>query len=107
MLDDSIPVQLDLFGNDEPLRRHNDFYGTPYKCVEAIYPVLYPLFRETSCHGFFNDGSHNWLEPCAGDGAIIRHVDKVINSYNTTLAVPQWHAFELRKTEYHGLLAHT
>lgn len=48
------------------VRRERDFYPTPY---EAVLPLL----------PFLPDGT-KFIEPCAGDGALIRHLEK--NGHN-------------------------
>ena len=58
------------------VRRGDDFYATPQWCVHRLLEAL-PL----------HDGA--WLEPCAGDGAIIRAV-------RTSGADPTWTAYEIR-----------
>lgn len=88
MLDD-ISHQLKLFGEPEPLRREHDFYATPFKCVEALKPVLDELFMMDA---------DTWLEPCAGDGAIIRHCTKVLRGRPAI----SWEAYEIRDTEIYA-----
>lgn len=79
--------QLNLFGEPEPLRREHDFYATPFECVEAIKPVLDSIYNVP-------DLEARWLEPCAGDGAIMRHVSKVITPRYPII----WDAYEIRDT---------
>lgn len=61
------PVQRSLFGDDEPVRQSDpgaeaaQFRATSYETVRQLLDhVRLP-------------GGH-WVEPCAGDGAIVRHV---------------------------------
>lgn len=61
------------------VRAENDFYATPAWCVKAIQ------------HKLPQEGG--WLEPCAGDGAIIR------------AGVHYWEAIEIDPTHYNALSA--
>lgn len=56
------------------VRRLDDFYATPAWCVRRLLEGV-------------NPPGGLWLEPCAGDGAIIRAVEEM-------RADVKWHAVE-------------
>lgn len=62
-------------------REENDFYPTPGYAVRDFLKVWQPPF------------TGGWLEPCFGDGAIIRAVTEF---YGEGRPMPQWTAVELR-----------
>lgn len=69
-------------------RRKDDFYATPSWCVERLLEQeeIYSLLKNASCI----------LEPCAGNGAIIKAVNsKIPNSF--------WYVAELRAEEKDNL----
>ena len=59
------------------VRRPDDFYETPAWCVHRLLEAL--PFR----------GPRRWLEPCVGDGAILR----AVHFYGLS---PMWTAYEIR-----------
>lgn len=61
------------------LRQRQDNYPTPAWCVHRLFEAI-SLPRGT------------WLEPCAGEGAIIRAVEKLPSQAPT-----QWEALEIRQ----------
>lgn len=69
------------------VRRADDFYQTPAWCVRRLMEAVeFPV-------GY-------WLEPCAGDGAIIRACNQVLAERSEKV---EWTAVELR-TEAHSSL---
>lgn len=73
-------------------RRPNDWYGTPAWCVER-------LLEDANFRAQIPDpadptgGDPCWLEPCAGDGAIIRACQKALAPTGDRV---RWTAMELR-----------
>jgi hypothetical protein len=70
-------------------RCENDFYATPSWTVDAVLPSLWRYFSLTS--------ETTILEPCAGNGAIIKAVN------NALIFPPKWFAIELREEEQQTL----
>lgn len=66
-------------GRGKP-RRELDFYPTPGWCVRALLKAWQPPF------------TGNWLEPCSGDGAII----KAVTEYYGEGRLPQWTAVDIK-----------
>lgn len=50
-------------------RNPRDYYQTPY---EAVIPLLPHLVAPHSARGYVA----NFVEPCAGDGRLVRHLEK-------------------------------
>ncbi len=65
-------------------RRPDDFYATPSWCVRRLLEKYHPT-------------GMNWLEPGAGDGAIIRAANEYLLDEGSPL--PQWTSIELREEE--------
>jgi hypothetical protein len=72
-------------------RQDADFYPTPAASVISLLRK-FPLFKEFK----------TWLEPCAGDGAIINAVSNYFPGADHT-----WTAVELRENTVHQQLIHT
>jgi hypothetical protein len=73
--------------NRGAVRVENDFYATPSWCVKRVLEEI-----DLPSTG-------KWLEPCAGEGAIIKAVDA---HYGKPL---DWVAVELRQVDLPGVLA--
>lgn len=74
------------------VRNEADFYPSP----------RYTVARLLECPAF-EVPSGDWLEPCAGDGAIIRATQWFYGTVARNRVMPCWHAVELREA-MHPLL---
>lgn len=66
------------------VRQTEDYYPTPGWCVLSLLKKLEP------------SSSWPWLEPCCGDGAIIRAANKHYEALGKPL--PDWYATDIRQT---------
>lgn len=72
-------------------RQEHDFYRTPEWAIDALMMELWANPDSPWAHIMKGSSSQRWLEPCAGDGVII----KTASAFMGDLA-PTWFACEIR-----------
>jgi hypothetical protein len=69
-------------------RSEADYYPTPGWCVKRLleHPTLFRMQEQAG----------EWLEPCIGDGAIVRAVNSSLRRYNPEYPLPRWTGCDIR-----------